>query len=289
MPVTPYFNHFSPANRTSEQNIYEDILVESIKMMGHDVYYLPRSEWENTDKIFGENIYSKFEHAFKLEMFINNVNGWEGDSDFFSKFGLEIRENAGFILARRTFEKHIPKELQTRPREGDLIYVPLFNKVFEIKFVEEELMFYAQGKRSPYLFELRCEVFRSAQEIFNTGVEEVDALDNEFRYTIELTVGGTGNYYNGEVIYQGNNLATANATAKLNSWDPNNRKLYLVEIVGAFTSGNVKGANSNTSCLITTNDTLVDSMVHDFFDNKDIQAEANNIITLDNNPFGSPN
>lgn len=288
MPVTPYFNHFSPTNRTSEQNIYEDILVESIKMMGHDIYYMPRSEWENTDKIFGENIYSKFEHAFKMEMYINNVNGWEGDSDFFSKFGLEIRENAGFILARRTFEKHMPSALQTRPREGDLIYVPLFNKIFEIKFVEEELMFYAQGKRSPYLFELRCEVFRSAQEIFNTGVEEVDALDNEFRYTIELTVGGTGNYYNGEILYQGNNLATANATAKINSWDPNNRKLYLVEIVGAFTSGNVKGANSNTNCVITTNDTLVDSMVHDFFDNKDIQAEANNIITLDNNPFGSP-
>ena len=258
--------------------------------MGHDIYYMPRENWDDTDTIFGENIHSKFERAYQMEMYIANVEGFEGDSEFFSKFGLEIRDTSNFVITRRTFQKYMPSNITLRPREGDLLYAPTFQKIFEIKFVEEELLFFPIGKRLPYLYELRAEAFRYANEQINTGVEKIDEIEDQSVYTVELTVTGTGNYNKEEIVYQGASLQNATARAKVIDWIPTNNKIILVNVKGTFgSSANLVGASSGTIRTVSSTDVLKDNTYYDLFDNKEIGVESNNFIDLsESNPFGTP-
>ena len=137
--------------------------------------------------VFGEYSKSKFNKAYMVELYLANVEGFEGQSDFFSKFGLEIRDTSNFIVSRRTFERYLPSAVAIRPREGDLIFVPLMNKLFEIKFVEEELMFFSIGNRNPYIYELRCELFRYSNEEISTGVDVIDRVEADVGYTTSLS------------------------------------------------------------------------------------------------------
>lgn len=290
MATSQYFNNFS-ASTINEQRLMEDVIVESIKIMGHDVYYIPREGFNETDFLFGENVQSKFERAYQVEMYLANVEGYEGDGDFFSKFGLEIRDTSNFIVSRKSFERYIPSSLAIRPKEGDLIFVPLMRKLFEIKFVEEELMFFSLGKRSPYIYELRCELFRYSNESIDTGVEEIDEIEDRHAYAIQLDFStGNGNFIKSETVYQGANLANAIAVGHVKEWDPPNTKLQLINIQGSFTAGaNVVGVTSNSRYIIQTQDDLEDFAVYDQYDNRNIQDEANTFIDFsDVNPFGQP-
>lgn len=290
MATSVYFNNFSPAV-LNEQRLFEDVLVESIKIMGHDVRYMPREAYDSTDEIIGESPEAKFTRAYTMEMYLANVEGYEGDGDFFSKFGLEIRDTSNFVLSRRTFDKYMPSTITTRPREGDLIFVPLLGKIFEIKFVEEELLFFSLGRRSPYIYELRCEVFRFSQEDFDTGVEEIDDLDKLISYTIHLNMStSSNNYHIGENVYQGANLASANVTAKVAGWDPMTKVLEVYNIKGVFTSNVVvRGEASGTGKNLINYDELSDHVQYDEFDNRKIQTEADTFIDLSEiNPFGMP-
>lgn len=292
MATSQYFNNFSAA-KLNEQRMYEDILSESIRIHGHDIYYMPREDWNDNDNIYGENIHSKFERAYQMEMYIANFEGFEGDSEFFSKFGLEIRDTSNFVVTKRTFDKYIPTNITFRPREGDLLFVPTFNKIFEIKYVEEQLLFFARrGKRVPYLYELRAEAFRYANEPINTGVEAIDQMEL-YTYNIKFTASGSNNFIVGETVYQGANLDYATATATITNWNPSNNSIYLSNIKGDFiTSANIIGLQSGTIRTITTDDpyvTLADNTYYDLYNNKDIQLEANNFVDLSEiNPFGLP-
>jgi hypothetical protein len=290
LAVSHYFHNYA-ATKINEIRLYEDVLVESIKIMGHDVFYLPREDFDENDPIFGENIHSRFERAYQMEMYLANVEGWEGDGDFFSKFGLEIRDNTNIILAKRTFDKYMPTTVTKRPREGDLLFVPVMNKIFEIKYVEEELLFFTRGYPYPYIYELRCEAFRYANETIATGVERIDEIEKQSSYNIELVVNGEGDYHIDEIVYQGANLAYAVSEAKVSDWNGIDNKLYLYATNGTFeaSKGNVIGVSSNTSMSISTVDTMGDHVYYDLFNNKDIQSEANNYIDLsERNPFGEP-
>lgn len=259
--------------------------------MGHDVRYMPREVYDSADDVLGESVNSKFTRAYSMEMYLANVEGYEGDGDFFSKFGLEIRDTSNFVVSRRAFEKYVPSSIAIRPREGDLIFVPVLNKIFEIKFVEEELMFFSLGKRAPYMYELRCEVFRSSNEEFETGVEEVDDIEHSAAYTIELRLGtGAGNYYKDEMVYQGSNLAYSTASAEVKQWNIETSTLEVINIRGQFNSGTlVKGATSNTMYNLASYDDLADLVDYDDSDNRIIQTEANTFIDLSEiNPFGVP-
>jgi len=290
MATSHYFNNFSPKYRKGEQRLYEDVVVESIKIMGHDIYYLPREAWDTTDQIFGENIQSKFERAYQMEMYIANVDGYEGDGDFFSKFGLEIRENTNIVLAKRTFEKYVPTTIARRPREGDLLFVPVMNKILEIKFVEDELLFFTLGRKFPYIYEIRCENFRYSNEDMNTGIEEIDEIPDGFVFTLNYNMAGSGNYRIGETVYQGNTLATATATASVSNWDPSNNVISLNTIKGEFANNsNIIGIDSNTNMRIIVANTFSESPYYDLFDNRVLQSEANSYIDFsERNPFGVP-
>jgi len=260
-------------------------------MYGHNVYYMPRETYDKMDEIYGEDTASKFSKAYIIEMYIANVEGYEGDGDFFSKFGLEIRDTSNFVVSRRSFQRYVPNTIAVRPREGDLVFVPVLNKVFEIKFVEEELMFFSVGKRNPYLYELRCEAFRYSNEDINTGVEDVDIIESLTSYTQELVLGsGTGNFIIGETVYQGSNLASSSVSAKVVDWNPQTKKALIINVRGVF-SGNtaVIGASSNVSYNTVDTDTIGDYSDVDQYDNKNLQNEANStIILIEKNPLGLP-
>jgi hypothetical protein len=289
-PTNPYFNNFSPSV-INEQRLVEDLVVETIRMYGHNVYYMPRETYDKMDEIYGEDTASKFSRAYVIEMYIANVEGYEGDGDFFSKFGLEIRDTSNFVVSRRSFERYVPSTIASRPREGDLVFVPVLNKVFEIKFVEEELMFFSVGKRNPYLFELRCEAFRYSNENINTGVEDVDIIESLTSYAQEIVLGnGTGNFIIGETVYQGANLASSSVSAKVVDWNPTTKKILVINVRGVF-AGNtsVRGETSNVTYGATDTDTIGDYSDVDQYDNKYLQDEANNtIIIYEKNPLGMP-
>lgn len=289
MPVNKYFN-VAPKNRTNEQRMYEDLLCESIRIQGMDVYYLPREDLNTTDKLFGENVQSYFERAYTVDMYLQNSEGWSGTSEFFSKFGLGSLDNATFVVAKRTFDSIVPSNIMIRPREGDLLYVPVMQKIFEITFVEEDTNFYTKGNKFPYTYELTVEAFRSSNEILKTGVPEIDIIDDTTSWTVELTLAGIGAYNRGERVFQGSNLTYSTANAKVSEWDGANNKIYLYEVIGQFEpSINLIGSTSNTIRMVSASDTMGDQSYYDLYDNKDIQLEANVIIdTTEINPFGAP-
>jgi hypothetical protein len=290
MAVSHYFNNYS-GRMTGEQFLMEDNIVESIKIMGHDCWYVPREGFNEVDSLFGENPQSKFERAYNMEMYLANVEGYEGDGDFFSKFGVEIRDTSNFICSRRSFERYIPSSIAQRPREGDLVFVPALQKLFEIKFVEEELMFFSLGNRKPYIYEMRCELFRYSQESINTGVDEIDHVEHTLGYAIQIDVTtGSGNFYQDERVYQGANVAYSTASADVRDWDPTLKQLQLINIIGTFATGSaIKGVTSNANYNISITDTLGDYLDYDTYDNKIIQTEADAITSFnENNPFGEP-
>jgi hypothetical protein len=290
MGTSVYFNNYS-VGVINEQRLLEDLIVESIQIMGHDCFYIPRDSYNGDDEIYGETINARFTRAYSMEVYLANVEGYEGDGDFFSKFGLEIRDTSNFVVSTRAFNKYVPTNIADRPREGDLLYVPVMRKLFEIKFVEEELNFFSIGKRNPYMYELRCELFRFSDENFDTGVEEIDDVEKEASYTIELTLGsGSGNYLSGELVYQGSNVSTSNTKATVTEFNPTEKTITLHNIVGTFaTATNLRGNTSNALYVVTSTDVLGDHVFYDDYDNKEIQTEGALFIDLSEiNPFGMP-
>jgi hypothetical protein len=170
MATNFFFNNFAASG---EQQLIESLVVESIKIYGHDCYYLPRTR-VNTDKILGEDSYSQFNSFHLTDLYIKNVEGFQGQGDFLSKFNLEIRDQITLTMARKTFGEDVGAfSGRDRPLEGDIIFFPLNNKFFEIKFVEHEAIFYQLG--SLQTFDLVCELFEFSNEQFNTGLDFIDS------------------------------------------------------------------------------------------------------------------
>lgn len=176
MPTSTFFNNFG---NSMEQELLEDLVVESIKIYGQDMYYLPRRR-NNFDGVYYEDDISSFDTFYTIEMYIRSTEGFGGQGSFFSKFGLEIRDQVIFSVARRTFEVEITREEAEllRPREGDLIFFPLNKKCFEIKYVDNKPFFYQLGELQMY--DLTCELYEYSNETLNTGIEDIDKLQKNF-------------------------------------------------------------------------------------------------------------
>lgn len=180
MPTNFYFQSGNTSGTTAEQRLVEDLIIECLKIYGHDVYYLPRT-LVNRDTIFDEDALSQFTQAYPLEMYLENVEGFEGEGELFSKFGLEIRDQATFILAQRRWEDMVDTsggEFQSdaRPTEGDLLYFEKSKSLFEIKYVEFQNPFYQVGKL--YTYRLVCELFEYSSEVLDTGITDVDTVED---------------------------------------------------------------------------------------------------------------
>jgi hypothetical protein len=176
-----YFDNFT--NR-DEQNLINDLVYESIKIYGIDVGYCAYAE-QDTDDILNESRKKTYTQFSQIEMYVKNVDGFEGEGDFLGKFGLEIRDRITFSIARRTFSETVASEQNIdRPREGDLIYLPLNGKTFSVKFVEHEPTFYQMG--SLQFYDVVCELFEYSSERLNTGFSGVDDLETKFSTDISV-------------------------------------------------------------------------------------------------------
>jgi hypothetical protein len=173
-----YFNNFT---NSGEQNLIEDLIIETIRIYGLDVWYLPRT-LGGLDDLLNEDDLSIFDKAYMVEMYIKSVDGFEGDGQFLSKFGLQIRDSVTFTMSQRKFVQDVGLyNEEVRPNEGDLIYFPLNRKLFEVMFVDNKPVFYQMGALQMY--DLRCELFEFSNERFATGVLEIDVLLDAYRTT----------------------------------------------------------------------------------------------------------
>lgn len=175
MATNFFFNNYQSSQ---EQLLLENLIIESIKIYGEDMYYIPR-KINNYDSVYGADDQSSYENAFMVEMYIKSVDGFQGDGSFMSKFGIEIRDRVVFSISQRIFNEEVGTfTTQVRPNEGDLIFFPLNNKCFQIKYVNKFEMFYPLGKL--YTWEMTCELFEYAGETLNTGIPEIDALQKKY-------------------------------------------------------------------------------------------------------------
>lgn len=203
---------------TQEQRFMENLIVESIEIYGQDIYYLPRT-YVNRDTILNEIENSTFTQALEVRAYVNNVEGWEGQGELLTKFGIRIEDKTTFIFSRKKFEEKVDDNavlnVEGRPNEGDLIWFPITKHLFEIKFVEVERPFYQLGKG--YVWECQCELFEYADEQLDTGVAEIDAIETSFANSIKLVMdaGGSGDFTVGEEIV--GDLYRAAATATIDS------------------------------------------------------------------------
>jgi hypothetical protein len=289
MATSVYFNNY---NSHAEQRVVEDLIVESIKIMGFDAYYCPIFNPDDRDILYGEDPVKKFKAAFPIEFYLSDAMDYSGEREFFSKFGLEIKNNANVILSKRSFSQRVPQDLFTRPREGDLVYVPFLNgtgELFEIKFVNQTKDFFTLGRKIPFFYELELEKFKYSQEVIDTGIADIDDAATQSSYTLDLNVsGGSGNYQSKEVVYQSPDLTKANATvvAIAQAWSSNT--LSVTNIAGEFIDGHpIIGVSSNASHTLVSFNTLKDSTRNETYDNMYIENQANNIIDFaEINPFG---
>lgn len=292
MATSVYFNNY---NSIAEQRVVEDLIVESIKIMGFDAYYCPIFNQEDRDILFGEDPIKKFKSAFPVEFYLSNSLEYMGDKEFFTKFGLEIRNNANVIISKRSFSQRVPQNIFTRPREGDLIYVPFLNgtgELFEIKFVNQTKDFFTLGRKIPFFYELELEKFKYSQEVIDTGISEIDDAVTQSGYTIDLNLGGgTGTYDQKEIVFQSadQTLNNAFAIAIVQEWDKPANTLSITNITGEFTNNvQIIGDSSNARYTLSTYDPLKDSTRNSVYDNQYIDNQANSIVvTTETNPFGS--
>ena len=170
-----FFNNFESSQ---EQDLIEDLIIESISIYGIEAYYLPKT-YGDYDSLYGEDELATFKEFYTVPMYINTVEGFGGEGDFLSKFGVEQRDQMTMSVARRTFEQDVGREDLAnieRPREGDVIFFPLNKKMYSVNFVEHEPVFYQMG--SLQFYEVRLEMFEYSGERFNTGIADIDVLED---------------------------------------------------------------------------------------------------------------
>ena len=286
MPTNNYFNH---AVKT-EQHLYEDLVVESLRFYGHDVLYLPRQIVEE-DSILNDDVQSRFGDAYSVEMYLENTEGFEGEGDLVSKFGVQIQEEATFVMSLRTWERFISLDsnlaTSLRPNEGDIIYFPLTGSMFEINFVEDQDPFFQLGKM--FVFKMRCTLFSYGGEDFDTGTS-ADLVEADSAYTIELTMQtGTGNYTVGENLTTVINSVTT-TVGEVVLWQPQANKLTIKDNTKTLQIGDVlTGVTSTTARPIGS---IVDVLTFENLSsaqNKDFEDKDSNYLDFSEvNPFGEP-
>lgn len=304
---------FSQAVRT-EQSLYEDLVIESLKIFGQDVYYIPRT-LVNRDTILNEDPASKFDDAYLIEAYIENTDGFEGAGDLFSKFGLDIKDEATFVISRRQWEKIIgifSSDLTNpKPQEGDVIFLPMTNSFFEISFVEDDSPFYQLSNLPVY--KMQCQLFEYADEDFDTGIEDIDLKTGAGAYqvTMDLAITGGNHFKIGEMVKQTVGVTAAGADIVVKGEVQNRTKssntvsqigvsnLEVTNSTGVARDFIV--SNSNPIVGETTNFTAYVTKVYGLTDttqtfdtdgasqNVEFEISADGFIDFtESNPFGDP-
>jgi hypothetical protein len=287
-----------------EQMLIEDLIIESLRIYGQEVMYIPRT-LVSKDNVLGEDRLSEFKTAFPIEMYFENIDSFAGQGPFLQKFGLMMEQSATLVCARRRWDQFIGRygvtQLPNRPCEGDLIYFPLTKGLFEIKFVQHQDPFYQLGKL--YVYKLQVELFQYASERIDTGVAEVDAFETLKTYStnttrtrygvvtdITVTANGSGYTSAPTVVFSSSSGINAAATAVLGSGTTAGKVVsvnitnpgtgYQVAPTISFTGGG--GTNAAATATIKIDIDKVES----FGDNNTFKQEAQDVLFSATNPFG---
>ena len=273
MPTNVYFD----TGTKSEQHLYEDLMIEQLKIYGQDVFYIPRTLVKE-DELFGEDTLSKFDDAYQIEMYFENVEGYEGEKEIMSKFGLQMNEDVTFVVARRRFEQLVSHDsnliVKTRPNEGDLVYFPKVKKIFEISFVDHDDPFY-QVHNVP-AFKLKCKTFEYSGEDLDTGITEIDAIEtdnslDQLVYQITMEQSSSTTYNEGLELEDGTgNIEQEGSTDNLIGENETGGDQIVLET----------GDYIIQEAYVT--DTIDENAMNNFFETQD-----DNIIDFtESNPFG---
>lgn len=306
MPTSHYFPQ-DYQNNKSETSLIQDLVDEQIKLFGSDVIYLPRQNI--TDGVLDEIIHSEFNRHITLEVLLQNVQGFGDNSEFISKFGLKITDEIKIVVSKRRWEDEVYKltdaiKIRERPNEGDLIYFPLTENLYEIKFVEREAPFYQLGKI--YFYTMTCEIYDVGNDKFDTNILEVDnvELENDYSIAIKLAEGGSGDYIKGDIIEYHSVFDDGNGgfiytplgiKATVADWYAPTRTLKLINVTGDFAAGQAvlkedgSTYQSDGLWIIDTQDPTVniDNGNNEYDDNKYIEQAADDILDFtERNPFG---
>jgi len=279
MPTNVYFD----TGTRPEQNLYEDLIIEQLRIYGQDVYYIPR-RMVSEDELFGEDGLSKFEDAYLIEMYVDNVDGYEGEKELMTKFGLDIQDDATFTVARRRWEQFVAIDnniiVSLRPNEGDLVYWPRGNKLFEITFVDHDDPFY-QVQNLP-TYKLKCKTFEYGSEEIDTGIAQIDSIEtdnslDQLAYQVSLEQAGT--YNENFSLEDSSGLIIQEASGSgdnIISEDETHGGSLQVE-------NSVQGADASYIIQETYKvDTIDENAMNDFFDSED-----DTILDFsESNPFG---
>tara|TARA_Y100000004_G_scaffold155494_1_gene180107 strand:+ start:22 stop:906 length:885 start_codon:yes stop_codon:yes gene_type:complete len=285
MPTSPYFPTYY-GGTSGEQGLLQDLVDEQIKLFGTDIYYMPRTILR--DNTLDDIIYNKYTEQFQIEMMLQNVEGFGSPSEFISKFGLRITDEVRFSVSQRRWDAEVAEHNPTltvngRPNEGDLLYFPLTQDLYEIKFVEREDPFYQLGKI--YYYTMTAEIYEYGSDDISTGVAEIDAIETIFSNAIALTmaVGGTGDFTIGETV----SGSTTGTEAEVKSWDAATRVLQVINRTGTFATGEAMTGNDSSAVhVVGTFDTL-NNTNSEYDQNRVIEDTADNIIDwTEGNPFG---
>jgi len=280
MSTNLYFNNVTSH---AEQELINDLTSEVIKIHGMDVFYIPRTIVKE-DLLLDEDVLSRFSTAYEIEMYLKSTEGFGGEGDLVSKFGLDVRDEVIFTVHKDRFNLATDMD---KPLEGDLIFLPINKGLFEIKFVEHEQPFYQAGKN--YSFDITCELYQYSEEQLETGITAIDDIEKEQSAAIDfvMTAGGSGAYAIDESVYQGASLAEATAKGTVVSWTTATRTLRTNDTSGTFVAGaSVYGATSSAVWSLTSYDDQA-LPTTPFADNLEFETEADAILDFsESNPFG---
>ena len=305
--------YFSQAVK-SEQNLYEDLIIESLGIYGQDVYYIPRT-LVNRDNVLNEDPASTFDDAYLLEMYIENTEGFEGAGDLYSKFGLEIRDDATFIVSRRRWETRVgifdDNIIDPRPQEGDLIFLPMTNSFFEISYVEDDSPFYQLSNLPVY--RMQCTLFEYNDEDFDTGIIVVDDATAKVAYQLpmEITITGGNHFEVGEIVEQVL-VAAVGETPAVKVFGEVLQRTKISDVLSKIWIGHIGASGTTTAKDFTLGGTItgrttsytgtIATIYSDLTDttgqawatdgaaqNVDFEIDADGFIDFsESNPFGDP-
>lgn len=281
MATNPYFNSQFSTDATLDGSLYQDLIDEMIQVKGRDLYYLPRT-LRNFDSYFGEDrLPSAFNDVAVIEMYLENVEAWQGEGHYLSKFGLELRDQATLIVSKRRFQEEVTTQFSevVRPREGDVLVLPQTYdnrlRAWEITFVDNETPFYQLGNLPSYRITIKN--FEYSGEVFDTGVPGIDDYEQQWGLMTVLTLGvGSGTYSEGEVV-------------RTPSWSADvveyaHPELIVMNVTGELIDGDtIVGDVSGASYVYTATQTEVenDAMMND---NETIE-NADLVDDTEHNPF----
>lgn len=279
MASNKYFNLYHQKN---EQSLVQQLVEESVKIHGINAVYIPRVQ-EKIDPIFREDVLSHFNDYHIIEVYVKNVDSFDGDQDIFKKFGLQIDNQITFSISRSSFAKILGKEF-IRPREGDLIYLPMSTAtgLYEIKFVKEDTVFFNLGEF--YIYDLQCVLFAPSNENIKTGIEQIDELSSRSENLTSITLGpGIGTFDVGEAVYQGESLLGADAKGIVVSFK--NDILTLKDVFGDFDFQNGPLLGTKVVSGVTASYAIVDDN-EDSIEGQNREFQENSVIYFDeHNPF----